>query len=76
MMFHSEIITQVARNLYEMKAEVNSQLLATKNSAITEQVLPSIQNTLGMQGRGNNTIVHRRSRGDTGPPELGRPGNR
>ena len=40
-----------------MKAGLISQLLAAIHLAITKQVLPSNQNTLGVQCRGNNTEV-------------------
>ena len=50
----TEITSQVTRKLDEMKAELNSQLLAAINSAITEEVLLSIQNTQYAGERNNS----------------------
>ena len=44
--------SQVSRKLNGMKTDLNSQIREAIDSAITEQILPSIQNTLGKQGKG------------------------
>ena len=59
----------MVRKLDEIRSDLNSQILATMNSAITDQVF-SIQITLGEKGRGNNTLVDYRSSGLHSNPEA------
>ena len=54
-----EISNQMSRKLYEIKTGLNSQIKDAITAAITSTVLPSIQNTLEMQGRPNFTMVDR-----------------
>ena len=67
---NNEIFSQVSKKKDKMKAELKSQLLIAINSTITEQILPSIQNTPGMQSGGYNTVVDQRSSGIQKSPEL------
>ena len=41
------IMSQVTKKLHEIKLSLNSQIVEAINSAIAEQFLPSIQNSLG-----------------------------
>ena len=52
-----EISNQISRRLNEIKTSLNFQIQDAISNAITEKVLPSIQNTLEMQGRPNFTMV-------------------
>ena len=58
-----EIANQFSRKLNEIKSTINSQIQDAITTAIAEKVIPSIQNTLGMQGRANYTSVDRWSTG-------------
>ena len=58
-----EISNQISRRLNEIKTSLNFQIQDAISNAITEKILPSIQNTLEMQGRPNFTMVDRRSNG-------------
>ena len=58
-----EISNQMSRKLNEIKTGLNSQIKEAITAAITSTVLPSIQNTLEMQGRPNFTMVDRESNG-------------
>ena len=58
-----EISNQMSRKLNEIKTGLNFQIKDAITAAITSTVLPSIQNTLEMQGRPNFTIVDRESNG-------------
>ena len=49
---NNEITTQVTRKLDEVREDLNTQILEVINSAIAENVLPSIQNALGVQNTG------------------------
>ena len=65
-LINEEISNQMSRKLNEIKTSLNSQIqfqIQIQNSAITDTVLPSIQNTLEMQGRPNFTMVDRTSNG-------------
>ena len=53
----------MSRKLNEIKTGLNSQIKDAITAAITSTVLPSIQNTLEMQGRPNFTMVDRESNG-------------
>ena len=53
----------MSRKLNEIKSSLNIQIQEAISSAITEKILPSIQNTLEMQDRENHTIVDRGSTG-------------
>ena len=56
-----EISNQMSRKLNEIKTGLNSQIKDAITAAIISTVLPSIQNTLEMQGRPNFTMVDRES---------------
>ena len=62
-MINDEISNQMSRRLNEIKFSLNSQIQDAINNAITEKILPSIQNTLEMQGRANCTTVDQGSTG-------------
>ena len=53
----------MSRKLDEVKTSLNSQIQEAVTAAIRNTVLPSIQNTLEMQGRPNFTMVDRWSNG-------------
>ena len=53
----------MSRKLNEIKISLNFQIQDTISSAITEKILPSIQNTLEMQGRANYPTMDRGSVG-------------
>ena len=53
----------MSRRLNEIKTSLNFQIQNAITTAIAETVLPSIQNTLDMQGRDNFTMVDRGSKG-------------
>ena len=52
-----EISNQISRKLNEIKTSLNFQIQDAISNAITEKILPSIQNTLERQGSGNYTLV-------------------
>ena len=54
---------QMSRKLNEIRSCLDSQIRDAITTTITEKVLPSIQNTLSMQGKGNFTVVDQRSSG-------------
>ena len=62
-MINEKVSNQVSRKLHEIKSSLNSQNQDAITTAITEKVLPSIQNTLDAQGRANFTVVDRGSNG-------------
>ena len=62
-MIKEEISNQISRKLNEIKSGLNIQIQDAISSAITEKILPSIQNTLEMQDRVNHTMVDRGSIG-------------
>ena len=62
-LINEEISNQMSRKLNEIKNSLNSQIQEAVTAAITNTVLPSIQNTLEMQGRPNYTIVDKVSNG-------------
>ena len=62
-MINEEISIQMAGKLNEIKTSLNSQIQSAISAAITNTILPSIQNTLGAQGRSNFTVVDRGSDG-------------
>ena len=51
------ITSQVTRKLDQIRSDLNTQILEVINSAITETVLPSIQNVLGVQNSESNAIT-------------------
>ena len=65
-MISEEINNQMSRKLNEIREILNYQIQDAITSAITDKVLPSIQNTLSKQGRVNFTVV---DRGSCGPHE-------
>ena len=56
-LINDEISSQLSRKLNEIKTSLNSQIQNAILAAITDTVLPSIQNTLSKQGEPNFTIV-------------------
>ena len=58
-----EISNQMSRKLNEIKTGLNSQIKDAIAVAITSTVLPSIHNTLELQGRPNFTMVDQESNG-------------
>ena len=62
-LINEEISNQMSRRLDEIKAGLNSQIQSAISAAVADNVLPSIQNTLEMQGRANFTMVDRASNG-------------
>ena len=56
-MISNEVSSQVTRRLNETKDSFYFQIQNANATAITEKVLPFVQNTLGTQGRSNFTIV-------------------
>ena len=69
-MINEEISNQMSGKLNEIKTSLNSQIQSAISAAITITILPSIQNTLGMQGRSNFTVVDRGSDGPQRNPEV------
>ena len=61
----------MSRRLNEIKTSLNSQIQNAITAAITDTVLPSIQNVLEMQGRPNFTVVDRASNGPHPGPRTG-----
>ena len=57
MLINEEISNQMSRKLNEIKNSLDFQI----QNAITEKILPSIQNRLVLQGRTNCTMVDRGS---------------
>ena len=70
-LINEEISNQVSRRLNEIKTSLNSQIQNAITAAITDTVLPSIQNVLEMQGRPNFTVVDRASNGPHPGPRTG-----
>ena len=62
-MINEKISNQMSRKLNEIKTSLSFQLQDAISNAITETILPSIQNTLEMQGRANYAPVDRGSIG-------------
>ena len=62
-MFSEEVSNQLSRKLNEIKFSLDSQIQDAITTAIAEKVLPSMQSTLGVQGRSNFTVEDRRSSG-------------
>ena len=60
-LINEEISNQMSRKLNEIKNSLGFQIQSAISGAITEKILPSIENTLGMQGRANYTMVDQRS---------------
>ena len=60
-LINDEICSHLSRKLNEIKTNLNSQIQNAISTAITNTVLPSIQNTLNMQGEPNFNIVDPRS---------------
>ena len=72
-MIHEEISNQMTRKLNEIKTNLNSQIQDAITTATAEKVLPSIQNTLSMQGRENFTVMDRRYSRLHRSPEVSNP---
>ena len=53
----------MSKRIGEIKSSRNSQIQSEITAAIADTILPSIQNTLEMQGRTNFTMVDRASNG-------------
>ena len=62
-LINEEIANQMSKKLNEIKTSLNSQIQNAITAAITDTVLPSIQNTLEVQGRANFTMVDQASSG-------------
>ena len=62
-MINEEISNQMSRKLNEIKTSLSFQIQDAISNAITVKYLPSIQNTLEMQGRANYNSVDRGSIG-------------
>ena len=62
-LINEEIAIQMSRKLNEIKTSLNSHIQNVITAAITDTVLPSIQNTLEVQGRANFTMVDPASNG-------------
>ena len=60
---NGEIANQMSRKLNEVKSSLNAQIQDAISTAISEKMLPSIQNTISMQGRTNFTVSDRKSSG-------------
>ena len=58
-----KLSNQMSKKLNEIKTSLNSQIQNAITAAITVTVLPSIQNTLEVQGRANFTMVDQTSNG-------------
>ena len=70
-MINNEITSQVTRKLDEIRDDINKQVLEVINSAITEKVLPSIQNVVGIQKSGIKLMRnHRSGRVDRNPGDC------
>ena len=62
-MISEEISNQMSRKLNEIKTNLNFQIHDAISNAITEKILPSIQNTLELQGGRNFTMADQGSDG-------------
>ena len=62
-MINEEISNQMTRKLNEIEESLNHQIQDAVSSAITNEVLPSIQNTLYKHGKVNYKELDRESRG-------------
>ena len=62
-LINEKISNQISRKLNEIKTSLNSQIQDAITAAKTSTVLPSIQNTLEMQGRTDFTVVDQGSNG-------------
>ena len=71
-MTNDDISNQMSRKLNEIKKSLNVQIQDAISSAITEKILPSIQNTFEMQGGVNCTMV---DRGSIGLQDSAKPAN-
>ena len=75
-MISDEISNQMSRKTNGKRSSMNSQIQDAITSAIAEKVLPSIQNTLNVQGKGNFIVKDRtssalqRSPGAVKPPKT------
>ena len=60
-LINEEISNQMSRKLNEIKDNLNIQIQDAISSAITEQILPSIQNTLQTQSKAKHNTMDRGS---------------
>ena len=60
-MISDKTANQVARNLNETRTSLKSQVQVAIGTAITEKVLPSVQNTLSRQARTNLDMMGQKS---------------
>ena len=60
-LINEEISNQMSRKLNEIKDSLNNQIQDAISSAITEQILPSNQNTLQTQGKAKRNTMDRGS---------------
>ena len=70
-MISEEISIQRSTKLNEIKSSLNSQIQDA--TAIAEKVLPSIQNTISMQGRNNFYRGEPNVQWGTKEPRIGKP---
>ena len=61
----------MSKRLNEVKTSLNSQIQNAITAAITDTVLPSIQNVVERQGRPKFTVVDRASNGPHPEPRTG-----
>ena len=69
-MISEEISNQMSRKLNEIKESLNYQIQDAISSAITDQILPSIQNTLNKHGKVDYTVIDQRSSGSHEGPST------
>ena len=62
-MISEENSNQMSRKLNEIKESLNYQIRDAISNAITDQILPSIQNTLSKHGKVDYTVMDQRSSG-------------
>ena len=62
-MINEETSNQMSRKLSEIKNSLNFQIQDAISNAITEKILPSIQNTLETRGRENHTLADQAANG-------------
>ena len=62
-MIGNEIANQVTRKLNDNRSRLNLQIQEAINTAVTERVLPSIENSLVAHGRASSTMEDQRASG-------------
>ena len=69
-LINEEISNQISRRLDEIKGSLDSQTRSAISAAVADNVFPSIQHTLEMQGRANFLMVDRASNGLHPSPKV------